>query len=114
MIKSKKIYQELLVYNLTDEQKALVINNLLVIYYNLKEKEKAKELYKKLISLREKLIIKDFELYALDYAFTLVMGIEWFNLPKSNLEKVASIAEDFKDIYKIDTLFLFKKIEELR
>ena len=112
-IEAKKLYKELLVFNLIDEQKALVINNLVVVYYNLKEQERAKELFKKLISLREKLIIKDFELYALDYAFTLVMGVEWFNLPKSNLEKVATIAEDFKEIYKVDTLFLFKKIEEL-
>ena len=113
-VQAEKLYKELLVYNLTLEQKALVINNLVVIYYNLKEKAKAKELFEKLLSLREELIIKDFELYALDYAFTLVMGVEWFNLPKSNLEKVAVIAEDFKEIYKIDTLFLFKKMEELR
>jgi len=95
-----------------EERLALVINNMIVIKYELKQD--AKELYEKLYQLRLKLMHLE-ENYAIDYIKTILMGVDWFGLPKSELYKAKSILERYRYLpfykpvlAKIDNLYYSK------
>ncbi len=86
------LYQKLKENNL-EEKLALVINNTIVIKRDLNQD--TKELYEELHQLRLKLMNKE-ENYAIDYINTILMGVDWFGLPKSELEKASKILQRYK------------------
>ena len=90
---------------------SLALNNLVVIYYESNEIEKAKTYYEELVQVREELFILDYELYGIDYAYTKVMGVEWFHKSKKELEGVKKLLISYKGIY--NTCFLEEKINAL-
>ncbi len=104
----KELYTKLKQDNY-QEKLALVLNNMIII--KKESNQEAKELFNKLLELRFSLLIRDEEYYSIDYIYTLLMGVEWFDLPKDKLiqaESMLKIYSNFK-IYK-PTL---EKIKEL-
>ncbi len=91
------------------EEYALILNNLVVIKHALGED--VTKLYKELFSIRMQLVEKDSAYFGVDYIYTLLMGVEWFNEPKENLLRAKSALKDYKNFafYK-DAM---KKIDEL-
>ncbi len=108
-----EIYNELYV-NLENDncqkELALVLNNMIVIKKELNMN--AEELFNKLLKLRFSLLIKYEEYYAIDYIYTLLMGVEWFGLPKDTLTK----AENMLKIYSGFSIYqpTLEKINKLR
>ena len=108
-----EIYNELYV-NLENDncqkELALVLNNMIVIKKELNIN--AKELFNKLLELRFSLLIQYEEYYAIDYIYTLLMGVEWFGLPKDTLTK----AESMLKIYSGFSIYqpTLEKINKLR
>ncbi len=102
-LRALKIYNELykeLKEKGEKEKLALVINNMLVIKHELKQD--SKELYDELSDLRFSLMLRDEECFTIDYIYTILMGVEWFNMPKNKLENAKKMLNMYKQfsIYK--------------
>ncbi len=102
-LRALKIYSELykeLKEKGKKEKLALVINNMLVIKHELKQD--SKELYNELCDLRFSLMLRDEECFTIDYIYTILMGVEWFNMPKNKLENAKKMLNMYKQfsIYK--------------
>ena len=91
---------------------SVALNNLVVILYNTKEFEDAKRYYKELSRVREKLLYADIELYGIDYIYTKIMGIEWFNSSNKELNSLQEMLQCYKGVY--NTFYLEEKIKTLQ
>ncbi len=92
------IYEELypqLKDNNDKVELALVLNNMIVAKKELKQY--AKELYEELLELRFSLLLQYEEYYAIDYIYTLLMGVEWFGLPKEKLTKAKKLLASYSE-----------------
>ncbi len=93
-----KIYEKLYPQLKQDNDKvelALVLNNMLVAKKELKQQ--AKDLFKELLELRFSLLIQYEEYYAIDYIYTLLMGVEWFGLPKEKLTQAEKLLASYSE-----------------
>ena len=107
----KELYTKLKQDNY-QEKLALVLNNMIVVKKELNHK--AKELFDELLELRFSLVMQYEEYYTIDYIYTLLMGVEWFNLPKKKLtqaEGLLGIYKEFKLYYP--TLEKINKLKEI-
>jgi len=101
--KKRKQYAEL----------AIVINNLISLERNLSNP--SSQLYTELLELRFKLFIKNEELYAKDYIYTLIMGVDWFNKPKEkNLQQAKNLLNHYNnEEFYSDAMEKIKSLENL-
>jgi len=93
-----EIYKELYIKLAQDncqKKLAIVLNNMIVVRKKLNYE--AKGLFKKLLKLRFSLVMQYEELYTIDYIYTLLMGVEWFNLPKDKLSQAESLLEMYSE-----------------
>lgn len=108
-----EIYKELYSQLKKDNNKiklAIVLNNMVVVKKELKHE--AQELFEKLLELRFSLVVRYEEHYAIEYIYTLLMGVEWFGLPKEKLTQ----AEALLDMYSEFNLYqpTLERINKLR
>ncbi len=89
---------------------AQVINNMIVA--KIKKGLDAKKLYKELSGLRFQQFLRSEERFGVDYIYTLLMGVEWFDLPIENtLNKAKKILNNYKNQPFYSKLL--EKIEDL-
>lgn len=75
---------------------AQVINNMISLKY--KNGLDAKDLYKELSGLRFQQFLRNEERFGMDYIYTLMMGVEWFNLPvEKTLNQAKTILNNYKN-----------------
>ena len=77
------------------EEYALVLNNLIVAKHELGKD--ARKLYEELYELRLALAEQDSSYFGIDYIYTILMGVEWFDKPKENLLEAKSALKDYKN-----------------
>ena len=93
-----EIYEELYITlkeNNCKEKLAIVLNNMIVVQKKLNSTEK--ELFDELLQLRLSLMIQYEEYYTIDYIHTLLMGLEWFDLPKEKLTQAEKLIERYSN-----------------
>ena len=113
LLEALEIYEELyskLCQDNYQDKLALVLNNIIVIKKELNHD--SKELFERLLELRFSLVMQYEEYYTIDYIYTLLMGVEWFDLPKEKLTQAESLLKIYSgfNLYK-PTL---EKINKLR
>jgi len=112
---AKKIYIDILNSNLELDsfEYSVILNNLVVVCYYNNELKEARDYYKKLSRLREKMLYSDIELYGIDYIYTKLMGLEWFNIKiaKDEISSLKELLTYYKGIY--NTKYLEEKIRTL-
>ena len=114
-LEALKIYEELyakLKQDNNQEKLALVLNNIIVVKRELNHD--SKELFKRLLELRFSLVMQYEEYYTIDYIYTLLMGVEWFDLPKEKLTQAESLLKIYSgfNLYQ-PTLDKINKLREV-
>jgi len=110
---AKEIYQEIIAKKEEIElfEYSLALNNLVVLCYENNDLKQANLYYEELVQVREELFALDCELYGIDYIYTKVMGVEWFQKSTKELEGAKKLLASFKGVY--NTTFLEQKINSL-
>ncbi len=91
---------------------AIVLNNIIAIEH--KKNNASFKLYKELLELRFQLFMKNEEQFAKDYVYTLLMGVEWFNEAKENIQIAKKLLELFKnEPFYNDAMQKIKALEAL-
>ena len=89
----------------------MALNNLALLYLDLKDEEEAKKAYQEAYDIYQDLASRHPRAYGIDYAQLLVMGFDLLGKPKEYLEEAKATLDKYPEHPKAQELL--SSIEEL-
>jgi len=106
-------YENILVLELSQDHRATTLNNLAILYRAQNQNQEALKAYEEALGIRRELAKKNPTVYEIDYAKMLIMGVDYFERDKKDLEEAKDILsqERYREVYQAQKLL--KQIEEI-